>query len=174
MSYRRRVRVLVLGGTGFIGPDVLRELVARGHEVAIFHRGQSEPDGLPEVRHIHGDRDRLGDHRETLLALRPEVALDLRPLVERDAEISLRALRGVVPRLVAISSADVYLAYGRLHGTEPGPPLAMPLKEDAPLREKLYPYRGELGKRLGGAPWLDGVLDYAARDELLRRLAAVG
>ena len=31
----------------------------------------------------------------------------------------------------------------------------MPLKEDAPLREKLYPYRGELGKRLGGAPWLE-------------------
>jgi nucleoside-diphosphate-sugar epimerase len=43
--------------------------------------------------------------------------------------------------LVAISSGDVYLAYGRLLGTEPGPPEPVPLHEDAPLRQQLYPYR---------------------------------
>src|SRR5262249_62147576 len=45
-------------------------------------------------------------------------------------------------RVVAISSQDVYRAYGRLIGTEPGPPDPVPLTEDAPLRERLYPYRG--------------------------------
>src|SRR5213594_3133712 len=85
MSYRRRVRVLVLGGTGFIGPDVARELVQRGHDVTIFHRGTSEPE-LPELRHLHGDRERMDDSRDAFLALRPDVALDMRPLVEKDAE----------------------------------------------------------------------------------------
>jgi nucleoside-diphosphate-sugar epimerase len=154
MSYRRRVRVLVLGGTGFIGPDVVRELVARGHQVTIFHRGTTEPE-LGGARHLHGDRERLDQARDAFAAFAPEVALDMRPLVEADAVSVMRVLRGVVPRLVAISSADVYRAYGRMHGTEPGPPIPMPLAEDAPLRETLYPYRGALGRRLGGAPWMD-------------------
>src|SRR5213594_354358 len=85
MSYRRRVRVLVLGGTGFIGPDVVRDLVERGHEVTLFHRGESEPE-LPPLRHIHGDRERLGESRDAFIALHPEVVLDMRPLVEKDAE----------------------------------------------------------------------------------------
>ena len=40
-----------------------------------------------------------------------------------------------------ISSGDVYRAYGRLTGLEPGPPEAIPLSENAPLRESRYPYR---------------------------------
>jgi nucleoside-diphosphate-sugar epimerase len=56
----------------------------------------------------------------------------------------LDALRGVARRVVAISSHDVYRAYGRLTGIEPGPPDPTPYAEDAPLRERLYPYRGTL------------------------------
>lgn len=46
---------LVIGGTGPTGPHVLRGLLDRGFDVTIYHRGTHEPDGLPEVRHIHGD-----------------------------------------------------------------------------------------------------------------------
>jgi nucleoside-diphosphate-sugar epimerase len=49
-------------------------------------------------------------------------------------------------RVVAISSGDVYRAYGRLLRTEPGPLEPVPLSEDAPLRERLYPYRGETAR----------------------------
>jgi nucleoside-diphosphate-sugar epimerase len=52
-------------------------------------------------------------------------------------------VRAIAPRVVVISSADVYRAYGRLHGSEPGPPEPVPVAEDAPLRDRLYPYRGE-------------------------------
>lgn len=58
------------------------------------------------------------------------------------------SLRGVAKRIVAISSADVYRAYGRLHQSEPGPIEPMPLTEDSPLREKLYPYRGQRGGKM--------------------------
>ncbi|MDA5109254.1 hypothetical protein O3V59_12850 [Brevibacillus thermoruber] len=43
------MNVLVLGGTRFIGPHVVRQLVAAGHETALFNRGQSRPDiSLPQ------------------------------------------------------------------------------------------------------------------------------
>ena len=60
----------------------------------------------------------------------------------------MSAVRRITKRVVAISSADVYRAYGRLHGSEPGATEPVPLTEDAPLRERLYPYRGEFGGRL--------------------------
>src|SRR5690606_17236636 len=49
---------------------------------------------------------------------------------------------GVAGRVVVISSADVYRAFGRLIGFEPGEPEPMPLTEDSPVRDRRYPYRG--------------------------------
>ena len=48
-------RLLVLGGTGFIGPPMVRYAVERGHEVTIFTRGRTKT-GLPDVEHLIGDR----------------------------------------------------------------------------------------------------------------------
>jgi nucleoside-diphosphate-sugar epimerase len=140
------MRILVLGGTRFIGPDVVRRLDATGHRVTIFHRGQTEADLPPGVAHLHGDRQRLAGHADEFRRLAPEVVLDMLPLGEGDAQAVVRAFRGIARRAVAVSSADVYRAYGRLIGTEPGPPDPVPLAEDAPLREKLYPYRGETAR----------------------------
>lgn len=49
------MKALVIGGTGPSGPHLLNGLLARGYETAILHRGVHEPEGLPEVRHIHAD-----------------------------------------------------------------------------------------------------------------------
>ena len=49
----------------------------------------------------------------------------------------------IARRIAAISSIDVYRAYGRIIGTEPGPPDPVPLTESSPLREKHYPFRSE-------------------------------
>ncbi len=54
---------------------------------------------------------------------------------------SFDAFRGIARRSVVLSSGDVYRAYGRLLGTEPGPIEPTPLDEDAPLRSALFPYR---------------------------------
>ena len=53
---RRRLRLLILGGTGFIGPHQVRYAVARGHEVTVFNRGQSAPGSLDGVEELVGDR----------------------------------------------------------------------------------------------------------------------
>jgi nucleoside-diphosphate-sugar epimerase len=53
-----RMKMLVIGGTHFVGRHAVEQAVERGHEVTVFHRGGSEPsDGFPDVEHVHGDRD---------------------------------------------------------------------------------------------------------------------
>jgi 2'-hydroxyisoflavone reductase len=51
------VRLLVLGGTKFLGRAVVEEALARGHEVTTFTRGRTNPDLFPQVEALHGDRD---------------------------------------------------------------------------------------------------------------------
>lgn len=148
-------RVLVIGGTVFIGPSVVRQLAEAGHDVGVFHRGEHEID-LPDVRHIHGDRDHIGEHRAAIAAFKPEVVVDMRAMTERQARAVADAVRGTAHRLVVVSSMDVYRAYGRLHGTEPGPPLEPPFDEDAPLREQLYVYREHTPSVITQRPpWMD-------------------
>jgi 2'-hydroxyisoflavone reductase len=55
-SAPRRIRLLILGGTGFIGPHQVRYAVERGHEVTIFNRGRSAPGMFPGVEEVTGDR----------------------------------------------------------------------------------------------------------------------
>jgi len=130
------MNILILGGTKFIGPHVVRGLAALGHEVTIFHRGETETQLPANVRHVHGDFSSFPDHIEELRKLSPEVVLDMVPFRAEDAE-RLKSFKGVARRVVAISSGDVYRAFGRIWGTEPGPPDPVPLTEDSPLREKL-------------------------------------
>ncbi len=137
------MKVLVIGGTNFIGPHAVRRMARAGHEVAVFHRGRTEV-GLPEgVGRIPGDRRRLRDHGDKLRSFGPEVVLDMVPMNERDARGVVEVFGGVARRIVTISSQDVYRAYDIVRGLAPGPPDPVPLSEDAPLREKLYPYERE-------------------------------
>lgn len=130
------MHILVVGGTRFLGPRVVALLRGAGHTVTVFHRGITEADLGPEVRHVHGDRRDLAAYRDRFVTVRPDVVLDTRLFTEEDARETVKTFRGLAARLVAVSSIDVYRAYGRLHRTEPGPPDPVPLAEDAPLREK--------------------------------------
>jgi len=137
------MNILILGGTRFIGVATVQRLHAAGHRVAVFSRGRSAaplPDG---VTRLTGDIAALDDARAAFAAFGPEVVLHNVILTAEHAAGLMRAGKGLARRVVMLSSLDVYRAYGRLHGSEPGPPEPLPLTEDSPLREKLYPYRAE-------------------------------
>src|SRR5262249_11013698 len=88
-----------------------------------------------------GDRADLPSHRGAIARLSPDVVLDTIAYAERDGASLVAAVRGVVRRLVVLSSQDVYAAYGRLLGLEPGAPDPTPSAEEAPLRSSRHPYR---------------------------------
>lgn len=51
------MRLLVIGGTRFLGRALVEAALARGHEVTLFNRGQTNPELFPDVEQLHGDRD---------------------------------------------------------------------------------------------------------------------
>ncbi len=135
------MRILVLGGTRFIGPHAVRWLVEMGHEVTVFHRGQTEALLPPSARHLHGDRQHLPDFAGDFRNFAPDVVLDMVPATEQDGKTLVSLFSGIAGRVVAISSGDVYRAYDRFRRADPGAPDPVPLTEDSPLRDRLFPYR---------------------------------
>jgi nucleoside-diphosphate-sugar epimerase len=135
------VRILIVGGTGFIGSRVVRLLAAAGHNVAVFHRGKTLAEAPAGVEQIVGERDCLLEHTADLRRFAPQVVIHLIAYVETHARQMLEVFRGVAERAVLVSSGDVYRSYGVFHGTESGPLEPVAVKEDGPLRSALYPYR---------------------------------
>jgi nucleoside-diphosphate-sugar epimerase len=137
------MRILVIGGTNFIGPPVVAGLHQLGHTVAVYHRGQHEPELPRNVRHVHSAAAGIPVLHFPLELTRPapDVVLHMFPVGRDDMLAAADHFAGRVRRMVALSSGDVYRAYARLLGIEPGPLEPMPLDENARLRETRYPYR---------------------------------
>jgi nucleoside-diphosphate-sugar epimerase len=137
------MRILVIGGTRFIGPPAVARLHAMGHTLRLFHRTPAHVDLPADIEHVLGDRHEIDRYADELRDFAPDVVLDMIAITEADARGVVETFRGVAGRVVAISSQDVYRAYGRVNGIEPGPPDEIPIDEDGPLRERLFPYRSE-------------------------------
>jgi nucleoside-diphosphate-sugar epimerase len=149
------LNVLSLGGTEFIGPFVVKQLVAEGHAVTVFHRGVTEPELPPEIRHIHGDRSDLPRFASQLRSLQADVVIDMRSMVEAQAISVVGVLAGHIERAVVISSMDVYRGYDVLRGRDDNIQ-PVPFSEKQDLRTHLFPYRTEeLHKPGDPQQWLD-------------------
>lgn len=149
------MRILVIGGTRFIGPLVVCSLSNAGHEVTVFHRGQSPADLPVGVKEILGDRRPLAPFANELRRVEPEVVLDMIPVSEQDAQEVMSTFSGIARRVVAISSQDVYRAFGRVNNKESGPIEPGTITEDSSLREHLYPYRGETPRNEDQKQWMN-------------------
>lgn len=150
------MKILIIGGTNFIGPPVVRHLINMGHEVIVFHRGKTIAEIPPTVHQILGDRSHLPNFKSEFEQISPQVVLDMILYTEKDALTLMNTFKGITQRVVAISSIDVYRAYGVFLGKESGV-VPVPLTEDSPLRSSLYPF-----KEMPTRP-LDAPVDYDCR-----------
>jgi 2'-hydroxyisoflavone reductase len=122
-------RLLILGGTGFIGPHMVRYAVQRGHEVTIFTRGRTEAD-IPEVEHLIGDRN---DDLTALEGRSWDVVLDNNARDYRWVRLSTELLRDAAEHYLFVSSISAY-SVAALGLENVDFPLYEPIvDEDAPL-----------------------------------------
>ncbi len=114
------LRVLILGGTGFIGPHMIEALRKRGHEVTLFNNDKLSKAKFPDLESLFGDRD--GD----IAALRGrdwDVVVDNSGYVPRIVKISAQALKDHVRHYVYISSISAYADLSK-PGIDESSPLA--------------------------------------------------
>ena len=104
------MRLLVLGGTAFLGRHTVEAALGRGDEVTIFTRGRTNPELFPEAEHLVGDRD--GD-LGALAGRTWDGVVDTSGYVPRVLRLSAELLRGAVGRYVFVSSISVYGDFSR-------------------------------------------------------------
>src|SRR5260370_34937754 len=114
------MRVLTLGGTGFIGSHITQRLLALGHDVTVFHRGTSPLQQPNQAAVLCGDRNRLADSIDAFHRLRSDVVIDAIAFTQPQAQSLVNVFRGIAKRAVVLISGDVYRANDIVHGLWPG------------------------------------------------------
>ena len=103
-------KILILGGTGFLGPATVEAALARGHEVTIFHRGKTRPGYFKgKVTELNGDRDPLkGDGLKALGAGTWDAVIDNSGYYPRLVKASAELLATKTKQYLYISSISCY------------------------------------------------------------------
>lgn len=108
------LRLLILGGTGFLGPATVEYARARGHRLTLFHRGRTNPHLFPEIEKLHGDRDpRVGDGLSALEGREWDAVIDNSGYVPRHVAASAELLSERVRRYLFVSSVSVYADFSQ-------------------------------------------------------------
>lgn len=98
-------KILLLGGTGFIGPHIVDAARARGHTVTVFNRGKTHPKLFPDVENLRGDRDgKLGALKDRMW----DAVVDTSGYVPRIVKQSVELLAPNVGQYVFVSTMSVY------------------------------------------------------------------
>jgi 2'-hydroxyisoflavone reductase len=98
-------KILILGGTGFLGPALVEAARARGDVVTLFNRGKTNPGKFTDVEQLHGDRN---GQLDALKGRKWDVAIDTSGYVPRLVKMSADLLAPAVDRYVFVSSISVY------------------------------------------------------------------
>jgi len=126
------MRILIMGGTAFVGRHIARAAIDAGHDVTLFHRGQTGAGLFPEATHVLGDRN--SDADLAALGGRPwDACVDVSAYLPRQVRALAGVLDGRGGHQLFISTASVYRT-----------PVGPGFREDAPLIELPKPIAEEL------------------------------
>jgi 2'-hydroxyisoflavone reductase len=146
---RRKIKLLILGGTGFIGPHMVRYAVERGHEVTIFNRGRSAPGMFKGVEELTGDRaanqlDALKGRRWDAIIDNSAARADAPEWVKNSAGL----LKDAADQYLFISTRSVFSDLSMVPATVDAPLLN---KQNTPNWKEGQPYPYGLAKALAEA-----------------------
>jgi 2'-hydroxyisoflavone reductase len=165
----RRIKLLILGGTGFIGPWQVRYAVERGHEVTIFNRGRSAPGIFKGVEELTGDR--AAHQLEALKGRRWDAVID-NSASRADAPDWVRdsatLLKDAADQYLFISTRSVFADLSQVPGTVNAPLLTL---ENTPNWKRGTPYPYGLSKALAEA---EATTAFRARTTIIRPGLIVG
>jgi 2'-hydroxyisoflavone reductase len=141
---KKPLKLLVLGGTGFLGPWIVDEAQKRGHTLTLFNRGKTNPGLFPNIEQLHGDRDpKKGEGIKALADRKWDVVFDDCGYYPRMVKASAELLAPNIAHYIYISSISAYLHNDIENMDESGQVATMP---DPTLESmgKDYQYYGAL------------------------------
>lgn len=115
---KRRLKILILGGTAFLGPSVIHEARARGHEITLFNRGRTNADMFPDLERLVGDRD---GQLDALRGRQWDVCLDNSGYIPRMVKESAELLAPNIGQYIFVSSISVFADFSQRGLNESSP-----------------------------------------------------
>jgi 2'-hydroxyisoflavone reductase len=118
-----KLKLLILGGTGFLGPQIINHARARGHDIAMFNRGQTDPDLFPGVEHLVGDRYTDLSALEQLVkdGRHFDAVIDTFTYVPKTVTDAMDILKPIMDQFIVISTTNVYADRSYVGMKEDGP-----------------------------------------------------
>jgi 2'-hydroxyisoflavone reductase len=107
-AVRAPLRILILGGTRFIGVYMTECALRRGHIVTLFNRGETNPQLFPKVEKLSGDRD---GQLDALRGRKWDVVIDDSGFVPRHVSLAAQLLAPNVRQYLFVSSVSVYASF---------------------------------------------------------------
>jgi nucleoside-diphosphate-sugar epimerase len=110
------MKILIIGGTGFISSSMTRKLLERGHEVTHFNRGKSgsKKADHPELHYIQGDRDNRDDLRMAAMSDTYDVVFDMVAYEPEQSQMAVELFKDNTERFVHCSTISVYMVSDEL------------------------------------------------------------
>ncbi|HEU5210849.1 MAG TPA: NAD-dependent epimerase/dehydratase family protein [Longimicrobiales bacterium] len=138
---RKPLRILILGGTSFIGPHQVEYALGRGHEITLFNRGRTNPGMFSELETLIGDR--TGDVK-ALEGRQWDVVLDNSAQEPEWVELTGRVLRDNVRRYILVSTRSVYSDLSSVPSTAAAPVYTLENTQVEPGQRRPYGLRKAL------------------------------
>jgi 2'-hydroxyisoflavone reductase len=156
-------KILILGGTGYLGPATIEIAQAHGHHVTMFNRGKTRPDLFPGVEKLHGDRDpKKGEGLKALEGGKWDAVIDNSGYYPRMVGASAALVAPFAKQYIYISSISAYKEPNPENGTE-----------DAPLATLADPTVEDMGKDYANYGGLKALCEQAAQKAMPGRTTIV-
>ena len=119
LSGDKKLDILVLGGTGFLGPHTVNAALAQGHTVTLFNRGKTNPNLFPDLEKIKGDRN--SEDIKKLAGRKWDVVIDTSAYYPRSVNLAMEVLKDNIKQYLLVSTISVYADWSKVGMDESAP-----------------------------------------------------